>query len=256
MSAVLKKTLYFAVPAETELNKTLTKNVVLENVSLAPVGGEKGAFNIVNIKLTTDEEEVLAYDFEELEEIMQEKGASYVEEFLKKFSGSYALNNNEVEILTDKFEFDREEKLTAHLNPEQKLVRAALVNFKKTKNLKGAEASFVTNIFDDIVSLKIIDEDTPIGNQKKTINDLFKDRTYLVGLLIHEIEQLQHEVVKYRNNGIMTELTAEEKLALDVKAVWPDWQHMRVEQQKREEEEQALIDAQKKPRGRPRKNVF
>lgn len=257
MSAVLKKTLYFAVPSTVELNKTLSKNLVLENVLLDSIEKQtENHYNVVNIKLTTDEDETLTYEFDELEEILQEKGNEYVVEFLKKFPGSYALSNKEVEQLTDKFDADREAKLTAHLNDEQKMVRSALVAFKKDKNLSGSEASFVVNIFDDIISLRLIEEDTLIGGQKKSINDIFKDKHYLTNLLITEIEELQVKVVRGRNNGVEAQLTEEEKLAINIKGVWPDWKGIRLEKQNKEQEAQALIDSQKRPRGRPRKNVF
>ena len=62
MSSALKKKLYFAIPAETELNKSLSKNLILENISLEPLNSinvkpntelKNKLFNITKIKLTT-----------------------------------------------------------------------------------------------------------------------------------------------------------------------------------------------------------
>lgn len=265
MSSALKKTLYFAIPAETELNKSLSKNLILENISLEPLNSinvkpntelNNKLFNIVNIKLTTDEEETLEYDFEELDEILQERGNSYIQEFTKKIKGSISLSNTETEFLMDKFETDRESRLTKDLNEEQKIVRAGLMNFKKSKNLQGMEATFLVNIFDDIISLKLIDEDTPLGSQRKSLNQIFKDKNFLIELAIDMIEELQVKIVNHRNIPFETELTADEKLAIDIKGIWPDWKDIGIEKKKKEEEQQAILEASKKPRGRPHKNAF
>ena len=126
---------------------------------------------------------------------------------------------------------------------------------KKSKNITGTEASYLVNLFDDIISLKLIDEDTLLGSQKKSLKTVFHNNRVLIDLLINEIEELQVKVVNTRDLP-MTELTEEEKLAMNIKGVWPNWKDISVEKKLKETEEQALIEANKRPRGRPPKSAF
>ena len=257
MSAGMKKTLYFAVESGQEINKNLTKNLILEDIALDAININNGkTYNILNIKLLPDDEDVLELEFEQLEELLGEQVKSYIEEFKKKYPFSLVIEERDIKKLEEKFENDREERLTAHLSEEQKMVRARLIAFKRKLNLSGSEASFVSNIFEDIISLKIIDEDTPLGNQKKSINTFFKDRRYLVDLLMHEVEVLQRKVVEFREGEEIKQFDGDMMRSLDFRGIWPDWQKLASDQKEAEKVALETAAAQKRGRGRPKKNQF
>lgn len=255
MSSGLKKTLFFAVDNQLEISKNLAKSVVLENISLEPIKIKSDkAYNVVNVKLLPDEEGVLELEFDQLEEMLSAQAKEYQKMFLKKYPNTIVLQEKDYNILNDKQENDREEKLTSHLNPEQKLVRGALVKFKKEFHLTGTEASFVSNIFDDIVSLKPIDETTVLGTQKKTIASVFPDKNYMVELVIDAIERLQIQVAAHRMGDKFDQVDTQ---GLEtVKGVWPNVKKIMKDKKVEEAAAAAREAAARRSRGRPRKNVF
>ncbi len=257
MTTGLKKTLYFAIDQAQELNKSLAKSVVLENVSLQPIKIDNNkTYNVVNVKLLPNEEGVLELEFDQLEELLMENAKEYTKDLLKKYSGAIVLEEKDVTVLNEKFESDREERLTAHLGGEQKMVRADLMAFRKRINLKGTEASYVSGIFEDIIALKSIDEETPLGNQKKSLKSVFQDRTYLTELVLHEVEALQRKVVASRTQGELADIDADTLAAMEFKGIWPDWKQLATDEKEAKVKAEELAQSLKRGRGRPKKTQF
>lgn len=264
MSSSVKKTLYFAVPTLADIGR-IDKTVILEDIDLTSLNSSSDntnsinqvtqeKYNVINIKVLPRDEGILEFDFEELEEILAEQSKEYQEKFIKRYPGSIILSGEQVHYLTERFELDREKRLTAHLSDEQKIVRSALYEFKKRVGLKDSEASFVTNIFDDILSLKLIDEDTIISKQRKSINQVFPDKRYMVDLIIQEIEDLQSKIVYIRSPDASPQVV--EDFYSQLKIQWPDWQVMAEQKKEEQAAAEALAQSQKRGRGRPKKHVF
>lgn len=254
-----KKTIFFAIEVSQELSKTQEKNIILENcdISVSKKGNQNNNYNIINIKVVPDDSAVLSMTFDELENLLDEQTNDMKEALLKKYPQAIELTAQEVEEISDDVENKREERLTINLNEEEKIARAGLVDFVKKQRIKGTEASYVKNIFKDIVSLKLITETDKIGNQKKSLIEIFPERRDIVELMIHKIEELQSVIANkiiQKDVNLLSEI--DKSFVFNGKSSWPTPESFK---RKREEIELAASIAEqesKNPRGRPKKYKF
>lgn len=260
MSNNYKKTLYFALPAEQELGKNMSKNIVLRDTDLDVLGNDSGKkFNIVNIKLTTTDEDGSDLDMsiDEIEILLEEKAETYKEQMARKNPNAVFLTSKQYAQVFEKFEADREERMTAHLNDDQKFMRAKLVELKKNKNIQGSDAVFLTNIYDDLIKNDYIEPDTKLGDRKKSLVDIFGKQQNMVNILVGELEDIKTEFL-HKKLGINTEELNAKKMEMfkSIKGIFPDVEKNRQEKEAKELERQEFINSQKRGRGRPKKYKF
>lgn len=252
-----KKTLFFAIEDTLQLSKTLEKSLVVESAPINMIFEEQKdkLFNIVNVKIIPEDEAVLSLEIEELENFLDEQAQELTVAINKKYPKAISLTGEQVDKIVDKFEADREERLTVNLTEVEKIARKEMVAFVKKHNIKGVEASYVKNLFRDVSSLKLIEEDTPIGNQKKTLRSVFGDRIYLLDLSIHLIEETQAKIAAHINNKELNELEqVQEVFNYQYKATWP--KIAAKEKTKLELAAEEVAQEQKNARGRPKKYKF